>query len=138
MFYWETGSIARAANLYFEWRAEGGSGARPSMTVPVGIAAFPKEPARCPRDWLPSTINIIRWTEMPAGATSSPSNNHNSSSKTYACSSPASTTVDPRSTYRRWLRNASTPPHAPAPSEFADAFTSGAAVIRRTNHAGRR
>jgi microsomal epoxide hydrolase len=67
MLYWATGSIASAANLYFEWRAEGGSGTWPSITVPVGIAQFPKEPARCPRDWLPSTINITRWTEMSAG-----------------------------------------------------------------------
>ena len=50
-----------------EWRAESSSGVWPSISVPAGVAEFPKEPARCPRDWPPSTINITRWTEMPAG-----------------------------------------------------------------------
>lgn len=66
MFYWATNSIASAANLYYESRIEGRRG-WPAIAVPVGVAMFPKELARCPREWIPSTINIARWTEMPRG-----------------------------------------------------------------------
>jgi pimeloyl-ACP methyl ester carboxylesterase len=66
MFYWATNSIASAANLYFESRAEG-RGGWPAIAAPVGVAMFPKELARCPREWVPSTFNVVRWTEMPRG-----------------------------------------------------------------------
>jgi pimeloyl-ACP methyl ester carboxylesterase len=66
MFYWATNSIASAANLYFESRAEG-RGAWPAIAAPVGVAMFPKELARCPREWVPPSINVVRWTEMPRG-----------------------------------------------------------------------
>ena len=28
---------------------------------------FPKELARCPREWVKPSINVVRWTEMPRG-----------------------------------------------------------------------
>lgn len=66
MLYWATNSIASAANLYFESRAEN-RGAWPAIAAPVGVAMFPKELARCRREWVPPSINLVHWTEMPRG-----------------------------------------------------------------------
>jgi pimeloyl-ACP methyl ester carboxylesterase len=65
MFYWAPNSIASAANMYYEARREG-KGA-PKVTVPVGVAMFPQELARSPREWVEGRLNIQRWTEMPRG-----------------------------------------------------------------------
>jgi microsomal epoxide hydrolase len=66
MFYWATNSIASAANMYYESRAER-RGAWPEIKVPVGVAMFPKELARCPRTWTDGKLNVTQWTEMPQG-----------------------------------------------------------------------
>jgi pimeloyl-ACP methyl ester carboxylesterase len=66
MFYWAPNSIASAANMYYEARKERGRG-WPEIRVPVGVAMFPKELARCPRTWAESRLNITHWTEMPRG-----------------------------------------------------------------------
>ena len=67
MFYWAPNSIASAANMYYESRAERSRG-WPNIQVPVGVAMFPKELARCPRSWVDtSRINVVHWTEMPRG-----------------------------------------------------------------------
>jgi pimeloyl-ACP methyl ester carboxylesterase len=66
MFYWAPNSIASAANMYYESRAER-RGAWPEIKVPVGVAMFPKELARCPRSWAESRLNVTQWTEMPKG-----------------------------------------------------------------------
>jgi microsomal epoxide hydrolase len=66
MFYWAPNSIASAANMYYESRAER-RGAWPEIKVPVGVAMFPKELARCPQSWTEGKLNVTQWTEMPQG-----------------------------------------------------------------------
>ncbi len=66
MFYWAPNSIASAANMYYESRREARRG-WPEIKVPVGVAMFPKELARCPRSWAEGRLNIAQWTEMPKG-----------------------------------------------------------------------
>src|SRR5438132_4072345 len=68
MFYWAPNSIASAANMYYEarrdqgyWqtlRGQGGLGGGPVTTVPIGVASFPKEIARCVRSWAEARFNI--------------------------------------------------------------------------------
>jgi microsomal epoxide hydrolase len=65
MFYWVTNSAGSAANMYYEARREH-LGA-PAISVPVGVAVFPKEMGRCPRSWVEGRLNIQHWTEMPRG-----------------------------------------------------------------------
>jgi microsomal epoxide hydrolase len=66
MFYWAPNSIASAANMYYESRREGRP-RWPETKVPVGVAMFPKELARCPRSWVEGRLKIQQWTEMPRG-----------------------------------------------------------------------
>jgi microsomal epoxide hydrolase len=66
MFYWAPNSIASAANMYYESRAER-RGAWPEIKVPVGVAMFPKELARCPQSWTEGKLNVTQWSEMPQG-----------------------------------------------------------------------
>ena len=37
------------------------------VTVPTGVARFPKEMSRPPRKWAEAFYNIVQWTEMPRG-----------------------------------------------------------------------
>jgi pimeloyl-ACP methyl ester carboxylesterase len=37
------------------------------ITVPTGVARFPKEMHRPPRSWVEKKYNVVRWTEMPRG-----------------------------------------------------------------------
>ena len=71
MFYWAPNSIASAARIYYEARAEGVGGASPQhhppIPVPTGFAAFPKEILQTPRHWVEGAYNLAHWTEMPAG-----------------------------------------------------------------------
>jgi microsomal epoxide hydrolase len=66
MFYWLNNSAASAARIYYE-NANEPPVERPRSPVPTAIAAFPREPFRCPRDWVEPRHNIVRWTEMPKG-----------------------------------------------------------------------
>lgn len=66
--YWVTQTINSSMRLYYEerhhpWRLKKGERIR----VPTGIAAFPKEIFRPPREWAERVYNITRWTAMPAG-----------------------------------------------------------------------
>lgn len=70
MFYWAPNSVASAARIYYEARAEGVGGRTSSIepiTVPTGFAAFPKEILQTPRHWVEGAYNLVHWTEMPAG-----------------------------------------------------------------------
>lgn len=66
MLYWVTGSAASSARLYWESAASGFGGGEP-VTLPTGIASFPKEIGRPPRSWCEPHYRITRWTEMPRG-----------------------------------------------------------------------
>ena len=66
--YWVTQTIGSSANHYFEnrtepWRFEVGQ----RVEVPCGVALFPAEINRPPREWAERTHNVQRWTEMPRG-----------------------------------------------------------------------
>ena len=65
MLYWVTATAASSARLYWE------SFGRPrphKVTVPTGVAVFPKEIVPPVRRWMESTYTDIRhWTEMPKG-----------------------------------------------------------------------
>ena len=37
------------------------------MTLPTGVAAFPREVLRAPRHWCEDNYTITRWTTMPRG-----------------------------------------------------------------------
>jgi pimeloyl-ACP methyl ester carboxylesterase len=65
MLYWATGSAASSARLYWESANSFGTGER--VTLPTGVAAFPEEIARSPREWCEDNYTITRWTTMPRG-----------------------------------------------------------------------
>jgi len=66
MLYWLTASGASSARLY--WESFGSFGGDDPVTLPTGVAAFPKEILQAPRSWCEANYpNIIRWTSMPRG-----------------------------------------------------------------------
>lgn len=67
MFYWAPGSIASAANLYYETMSAGRIDLSARIAVPTAVAAFPKEIIAVPRRWLEARFDLRRYTEMPRG-----------------------------------------------------------------------
>jgi microsomal epoxide hydrolase len=67
MFYWAPDSAASSARIYYEARRDPGAFMYPKVEVPTGVAVFPKEPWRVPRNWAEQRFNITRWTELPKG-----------------------------------------------------------------------
>jgi pimeloyl-ACP methyl ester carboxylesterase len=68
MIYWITQTINSSTRLYYEerhhpWRL----GRDERVTVPTGVAAFPAELARPPREWAERAYNVTHWTPMPSG-----------------------------------------------------------------------
>ncbi len=68
MIYWITQTFHSASRIYYEerhhpWRL----GKDEKVTVPTGIASFPKEIARAPREWAERAYNVQHWTDMSAG-----------------------------------------------------------------------
>jgi pimeloyl-ACP methyl ester carboxylesterase len=66
--YWVTQTINASTRLYYEtlrqpWELKHNE----RVTVPTGMAVFPKEISRPPREWGERSFNIQRWTEMPSG-----------------------------------------------------------------------
>jgi pimeloyl-ACP methyl ester carboxylesterase len=68
MLYWATETITSSARLYRE-SMQGGALADPTpfVTVPTGVARFPKEILRWPRSWVEHQYNLTHWTPMPRG-----------------------------------------------------------------------
>ncbi len=64
MLYWLTNSATSSARLYWE---SFGKMAPGKVEVPTGVAAFPKEIMKAPRNWCEARYNITHWTEMPRG-----------------------------------------------------------------------
>ena len=65
MLYWVTGTAASSARLYWE---SFGRARKHAVTVPTGVAVFPKEIVPPVRRWMePSYPNIQHWSEMPKG-----------------------------------------------------------------------
>ena len=67
MLYWASNSAASSARLYWESFRPGRRSAAP-VTVPTGVAVFPKEIVAPVRRWMAADFpNIQHWTEMPRG-----------------------------------------------------------------------
>jgi pimeloyl-ACP methyl ester carboxylesterase len=67
MLYWVTASAASSARLYWESFGPGRRKAH-KVSVPTGVAVFPKEIVTPVRRWMESDFSDIRhWTEMPRG-----------------------------------------------------------------------
>jgi pimeloyl-ACP methyl ester carboxylesterase len=63
--YWVTQTITSSARLYWE-RTHSDDQPAP-VTVPTGVARFPKEVLRYPRAWVERRYNVVHWTDMPRG-----------------------------------------------------------------------
>ena len=68
MVYWVTQTITSSARLYREARQSGLRGDAPQyVTVPTGVARYPKEVLRFPRSWVEQRYNVTHWADMPRG-----------------------------------------------------------------------
>ncbi|MET1000760.1 MAG: epoxide hydrolase [Acidimicrobiia bacterium] len=68
MVYWATATSASAARLYWEHRHLASvEGAPEYVSVPTGVARYPKEIVRYPRSWVERRYNVTRWVDMPCG-----------------------------------------------------------------------
>ena len=66
--YWVTGTATSAARLYWESNRSGALRSElPFVTVPTGVARYPKEVLRWPRAWVERQYNVTSWTAMPRG-----------------------------------------------------------------------
>ena len=66
--YWVTETINSSTRLYYEtlrkpWNLAEGD----RIEVPCGIAVFPAEISRPPREWAERSYNVQQWTVMPSG-----------------------------------------------------------------------
>lgn len=68
MMYWVPATAASSARLYWESFGKRQSPALPLVTVPTGVAEFPKEIVTPVRRWMEAEfVNIRHWSEMPKG-----------------------------------------------------------------------
>ena len=66
--YWVTESISSSTRMYKENQSYNWvMGRDEKIQVPTGVAAFPVEISRPPREWAERSYNIQRWTQMPRG-----------------------------------------------------------------------
>ncbi|QLQ09806.1 MAG: alpha/beta fold hydrolase [Nocardioidaceae bacterium] len=67
--YWLSGCFGSAANIYKQYRdaITGGLRNKPRVTVPTGVANYPKEIWHSPRPWIETEYNLVHWADMPAG-----------------------------------------------------------------------
>ena len=66
MLYWVTQTAASSARLY--WEARHSATARhPFVEVPTGVARYPKEILRWPRQWVERQYNVAHWAVMDRG-----------------------------------------------------------------------
>jgi epoxide hydrolase len=68
MTYWVTQTITSSMRLYWEMRQASAAGeASEYVTVPTGVARFPKEVLPFPRSWVERRYNVTHWAVMPRG-----------------------------------------------------------------------
>ena len=66
MLYWVTATATSSARLY--WESFGRGRRHGKVTVPTGVAVFPKEIVPPVRRWMEESYpNIVHWSEMPRG-----------------------------------------------------------------------
>lgn len=66
MTYWVTETITSSVRLYREHR-EAAQEQVERVTVPTGVARYPKEVLRFPRAWVERRYHVTHWAEMPRG-----------------------------------------------------------------------
>ena len=65
MFYWATNSATSSARIYWE---SFGKARATQLTVPVGVAVYPKEIVAPVRAWMEADYpRIVHWSEQPKG-----------------------------------------------------------------------
>ena len=69
MIYWVTQTATSSARMYYENFLPGMAvpDSTTKVSVPTGVARFPKELMLLPRAWLERRYNIVHWTEMDRG-----------------------------------------------------------------------
>jgi hypothetical protein len=67
MLYWATQSATSSARLYWETMHGGSLSGAPYVSVPTGVARYPKEPLRWPRAWVEQQYHVTHWAVMPRG-----------------------------------------------------------------------
>jgi pimeloyl-ACP methyl ester carboxylesterase len=68
MLYWVTQTSSSSARLYWETKhGESLSRSLPFISIPTGVARYPKEVLRWPRSWIERQYNVTRWAVMPHG-----------------------------------------------------------------------
>ena len=68
MVYWLTQTITSSARLYWEHQHVSADHGPPDfVSVPTGVARYPKEVLRFPRPWVERRYNVTHWAEMPRG-----------------------------------------------------------------------
>lgn len=68
MVYWVTGTITSSMRLYAEATLVDDLGpTRTPVTVPTGLALFPREMFRFPRSWIASGFNLVHYRRMERG-----------------------------------------------------------------------
>ena len=66
--YWATESISSSTRMYKENQRHTWTMARDEkIDVPTGVAAFPVEISRPPKEWAERSYDLQRWTPMPRG-----------------------------------------------------------------------
>ena len=66
--YWVTQTINSSTRMYFEnQRSLWSMGRNDQVKTPTGVALFPQDIARPPREWAERSFNLLRWTEMDKG-----------------------------------------------------------------------
>jgi microsomal epoxide hydrolase len=66
--YWFNGTITSSTRLYYEVFRSPRMGLFTSkVTVPTGVARFPKEIMRFPRRWIEQRYHVTHWSDMPRG-----------------------------------------------------------------------
>jgi pimeloyl-ACP methyl ester carboxylesterase len=65
--YWATETINSSFRPYYESRHNPNPRPWSQISVPCGVAVFPKDLGRPPREWAERSYNVHQWTEMPRG-----------------------------------------------------------------------
>lgn len=76
MLFWVTETFGSSMRFYWEdsrhpWTASHTSS--PGVTVPTGMAVFPKDAVLIPRTMVEQDANLVHWTVMPSGGHYAPS-----------------------------------------------------------------
>ncbi len=64
--YWHTSTAGSSARMYYE-SMKSGAVLAPPVTVPLGVANFPKEILAGRRQWVEKDNNLVRWSEFDKG-----------------------------------------------------------------------